>query len=57
MTKETPQNVCHDCGEVGRIVTRQTVVHHVKSEKLVEVKSDDDAHLTLVLTPECKINL
>ena len=41
MTKETPQNVCHDCGEVGRIVTRQTVVHHVKSEKLVEVKSDE----------------
>ncbi len=41
MTKETPQNVCHDCGEVGRIVTRQTVVHHVKSEKLSSVGDEE----------------
>jgi hypothetical protein len=41
MTKETPQNTCNDCGGVGRIVTRQTVVHHVKSEKLGEIKSDE----------------
>ena len=41
MTKENPQNACHDCGEVGRIVARQTVVHHVKSEKLDCVKSDE----------------
>ena len=41
MTKETTQNVCSGCGEVGRIVARQTVVHHVKSEKLAEIKSDE----------------
>ncbi len=40
MTKETPQNACNGCGELGRIVARQTVVHHVKSEKLAEAKSD-----------------
>lgn len=38
---ETPQGVCKDCGEVGRLVTRQTVAHHVKSEKLSEVKSGE----------------
>lgn len=41
MTKETPQNACNDCGEVGRIVARQTVVHHVRSQKLAEVKSEE----------------
>jgi len=41
MTKETPQNVCSGCGEVGRIVARQTVAHHVKSQKLAEIKSDE----------------
>jgi hypothetical protein len=41
MIKEVPQNACHSCGEMGRIVARQTVVHHVKSEKLAEVKSDE----------------
>lgn len=41
MTKETPQNACNDCGEVGRIVARQTVMHHVKSEQLACVKSDE----------------
>lgn len=41
MTKETAQNACQNCGEIGRIVDRQTVVHHVKSEKLTRVKSDE----------------
>ncbi len=36
-TKETPQNACRECGEIGRAVARQTVVHHVKSEKLSSV--------------------
>lgn len=41
ITKETTQNACGGCGEAGRDVARQTVVHHVKSEKLAEVKSDE----------------
>lgn len=41
MTKETPQNACNSCNEIGRVVARQTVVHHVKSEKLACVKSDE----------------
>lgn len=41
MTKETPQNTCQSCGEIGRVVARQTVAHHVKCEKLNQVKSDE----------------
>lgn len=41
MTKETPQNACGTCSEVGRVVARQTVVHHVKSEKLSSVDNDE----------------
>lgn len=41
MTQKSPQNACRGCGEIGRIVTRQTVVHNVKSEKLIKVKSDE----------------
>ncbi len=41
MTKETPQNACRECGEIGRVVARQTVVHHVKSEKLSSVGDDE----------------
>ena len=41
MTTEAPKSGCNGCGEVGRIVTRQTVAHQVKSEKLIEVKSDE----------------
>lgn len=37
MSKETPQNACKQCGEIGRAVSRQTVAHHVKSEKLSTV--------------------
>lgn len=41
MTKETAHNVCRGCGEVGRVVARQTVAHHVKSENLAHVKSGE----------------
>ncbi len=41
MTKETPQNACAECGEIGRTVARQTVVHHVKSEKLSSVGDEE----------------
>jgi hypothetical protein len=41
MTEETSQNACNSCGEIGRIIARQTVVHHVKGEKLGRVKSDE----------------
>ncbi len=41
MTKETPQNACGECGEIGRVVARQTVVHHVISEKLSCVDNDE----------------
>lgn len=41
MTKETAQNACAHCGEVGRVVARQTVAHHVKSEKLSFVDADE----------------
>ncbi len=37
MSKETPQTACGECREIGRAVLRQTVVHHVKSEKLSSV--------------------
>lgn len=41
MTKETPQNACGGCDETGRTVSRQTVIHHVKSEKLSCVETDE----------------
>ena len=34
---ESAISVCHICGELGRIVQKQTVVHQVKSEKLSSV--------------------
>ncbi|MEJ7863028.1 MAG: hypothetical protein WKF90_15475 [Pyrinomonadaceae bacterium] len=37
MTKESAQNACGQCGKVGSVIARQTVVHHVKSEKLSSV--------------------
>jgi Zinc binding domain len=37
MKKETAQNACGGCGQVGRDIARQTVAHHVKSEKLSAV--------------------
>ena len=40
-SKETPQNACGGCGETGRDVSRQTVVHHVKSEKLFSVGDEE----------------
>ena len=41
MTKETAQNSCAGCGGVGREVARQTVVHHVKSEKLLGIENSE----------------
>jgi hypothetical protein len=40
-SKETPQNACGGCDETGRDVSRQTVVHHVKSEKLFSVGDEE----------------
>ncbi|HXH69297.1 MAG TPA: hypothetical protein VNI60_03010 [Pyrinomonadaceae bacterium] len=41
MTKKTPQNACGGCNKTGRGVARQTVVHHVKSEKLLCVENEE----------------
>ena len=40
-SKETPQNACGGCGETGRDVSRQTVFHHVKSEKLSSIGEEE----------------
>ncbi len=53
MTKETPQNVCDQCGETGRVVSRQTVMHHVKSEKLSSVAGDDE--YKFCSSPKCSV--
>ncbi len=52
MSKETPQNACAECGEIGRIVARQTVVHHVKSEKL---SSLGDEEYKFCSSPNCAV--
>jgi len=52
MSKETPQNACNQCGETGRAVSRQTVVHHVKSEKLSSV---GDEEYKFCSSPKCSI--
>ena len=52
MSKETPQNACGECGEIGRIVARQTVVHHVKSEKLSSV---GDEEYKFCSSPNCAV--
>ena len=52
MTKETAQNACHGCGKIGRIVARQTVVHHVKSEKLFGVSENE---YNFCASPACPI--
>ena len=36
-TNERPLSACQKCNEVGRIVAKQTVVHHVISEKLSSI--------------------
>ncbi len=51
-SKETAQNVCGHCGEIGRAVTRQTVVHHVRSEKLFGVCEDE---YNFCASPTCPI--
>ena len=35
------KSACGECGETGRAVSRQTVAHHVKSEKLSLVETDE----------------
>ena len=52
MSKETPQNACGGCGEIGRTVARQTVVHHVKSEKLSSV---GDEEYKFCSSPNCAV--
>ncbi len=52
MSKETPQNACGECGEIGRILARQTVVHHVKSEKLSSV---GDEEYKFCSSPNCAV--
>lgn len=38
---ESSLSACQICGEVGRIVAKQTVVHQVKSEKLASVADSE----------------
>ncbi len=52
MTKEAPQNACNQCGETGRAVSRQTVMHHVKSEKLSSV---GDEEYKFCSSPKCSV--
>jgi len=52
MSKETPQNACNQCGETGRDVSRQTVVHHVKSEKLSSIGDDEYKFCS---SPKCPV--
>ena len=40
-SKEITQNTCGGCGETGRDVSLQTVVHHVNSEKLSSVGDEE----------------
>lgn len=51
-SKETAQNVCYGCSQIGRPVARQTVVHHVKSEKLFGVSEDE---YNFCASPACPI--
>jgi hypothetical protein len=52
MRNEIAQNVCGHCGEIGRAVARQTVVHHVKSEKLFGISEDE---YNFCASPACPI--
>jgi hypothetical protein len=52
MSKETPQNACNQCGETGRAVSRQMVVHHVKSEKLSSIT---DEEYKFCSSPNCAV--
>lgn len=38
---DAPQTACGQCNETGRTVSHQTVVHHVKSEKLSCVDNEE----------------
>ncbi len=52
MSKELPQNACSGCGEIGRAVSCQTVVHHIKSVKLSSVA---DEEYKFCSAPKCAI--
>ncbi|MDQ3322197.1 MAG: hypothetical protein M3525_07185, partial [Acidobacteriota bacterium] len=52
MSKELPQNGCSDCGETGRAVSRQTVVHHIKSVKLSSI---GDEEYKFCSAPKCTV--
>lgn len=51
-SKDTAQNVCGHCGEIGRAVARRTVVHHIKIEKLFGVSGDE---YNFCASPACRI--
>lgn len=41
MSAEITPNACGQCGSVGRTVARQTVLHHVRGEKLRSVNDNE----------------
>ncbi len=49
---DAPQTACGHCGETGRAVSRQTVAHHVKSEKLSCVNRDEYKFCS---SPKCAV--
>lgn len=49
---DAPQTACGRCGKTGRAVLRQTVAHHVKSEKLFCVKTDE---YKFCASPKCAV--
>ena len=46
------KTACDNCGEVGRIVAKQTVVHQVKSEKLTAVS---DSEYRFCSSADCEV--
>ncbi len=49
---DAPQTACGHCGETGRAVSRQTIAHHVKSEKLSCVNRDEYKFCS---SPKCAV--
>lgn len=52
MSRESQQNDCNRCDGTGRDVSRKTVVHHVKSEKLSSVGEEEYRFCS---SPECAV--